>query len=116
MGEQMEFPSRLLGEARSILDQAADRPVDETIDSIERYSERFTDWFERNRAAIEQGAMQSPELSELLSLHERIVDLVSRLMNDTSSRRSELKRRGKGILSYLDTLPRRLSVTGMKKG
>jgi hypothetical protein len=55
-------------------------------------------------------------MKELLKLHKQVLHIGEQLILDTSDERKALRKRGKGIMAYIDVLPRRVSVTGKRKG
>lgn len=81
---------------------------------MESYLQGFQSWFTR----FEQGQEQASE-AELMILNQKHAELLSMaesLMDKTRDGLKELKLKSKGLKSYIDTLPRRISRTSTKKG
>ncbi len=106
--------SELVVQAGVIL--KADRSdIDALLDEIDAYTEDFAAWY----SGFEEEPAESSELSqleELNELHSGVIDLATRLQSQTSKQRQELKKRGKGILSYVNVLPKRISFLKGRKG
>jgi hypothetical protein len=92
--------------------------VDELIDRVEGYAEDFSVWFEAHKEYFleKEASGLEPQMKELLELHKRVLFVAEKLLTDTSQERKALKKRGKGIMAYLDVLPRRVSITGKREG
>ena len=99
-------------------EKAAELPVDQLIDRVEGYAEDFSVWFEEHQEYFLEKDPHTlePKMKALLELHKQVLFIAERLLTDTSQERRELKRRGKGIMAYLDVFPRRVSITGKREG
>ncbi len=107
-----------LGEAlvaRGIEDQ-------ELPDLIHQYSELFDSWFaSANFSSPEPdtskmaGEMRTA-LGPVLAIHEAVLALASRAKDLTEAELKSLRTRGKGILAYVDTMPKKVSLTRGRKG
>ena len=101
--------------ARGIEDQ--DLP-----DLLHRYSELFDRWF--NSANLSSPdlidsnllAERSLALAPVLNNHNAILDFVSRAKDLTETELKTLRSKGRGILAYVDTLPKKVSLTKGQKG
>lgn len=87
------------------------------IDAVEKYTSAFDRWFQHHGAAL--AALPETEratLSSLVKLHERILTLAESMRESTAVDIRHLKAKGKGIMAYVDTLPKRISRGPTRKG
>lgn len=90
----------------------------ERLDAIEQYSLQFGKWYqglqdpERELCAEQSGE----QIQELLKKHERIIMQVQEMQKDTSLDMVRFQEMAKGIMAYVDLLPKRVSLTKTKKG
>lgn len=83
-----------------------------TLQAIESYIQKFEDWSK----SILSETLPKKDLEDLLELHKKIVLKAEELKKDTAKERGQLKKKAKGLISYLDTLPSRISSTRGRKG
>lgn len=57
----------------------------------------------------------SEELSPLAELHSKVIENAVALLGSTSAEMKSLQSKGKAILAYTDTMPKRVSVRPQKK-
>ena len=93
---------------------ASDSDVDERISQLTSYVDSFNLLFKE----IEAQAIQADraELEILAALHEQVIGVAVSLLGGTSVDLRDLQKKGKAILAYTDTLPKRVSMRGKKKG
>lgn len=99
--------------------QTDGRGIDQQLDIIEIYAEKFSQWFESDGeriTAVANAGEEQPEIDQLLADHTAISDYARQLLEKTSLEQRDARRKGKGVLAYLDILPKRLSVTRARKG
>ncbi len=106
----MSETSKLLEIARKALNQ--EQSSDDLITSIEEYISAFEIW--SNKGLFE--TLKKEEGEEVLELHKQVVEKAQNLKQDMELKRTELNKKAKGVLSYLDTLPKRVSHTRGRKG
>lgn len=111
--------SALIELAEKALVEGAD--IDELISHIEAYSAAFHPWYEEHKEAFEQGVEGEPvvdrdDLERLLKLHTEVLGRAESLQKGTSSDLMALRGRRKGMMAYIDILPKRLSTRRTRKG
>lgn len=102
-----------------LAEQVLAQPVQpESIDIIEDYSRVFGEWFAAEGAEMvqRQPIDAVPQLKELLEKHGRIMDLLRTLQVQTTTEMRTFHQRARGILSYVDVLPKHVSIVGHRKG
>jgi hypothetical protein len=103
--------------ARRILDCVES---DELVSLIEQYAKAFDEWYSSTCEGTDMATIKSKvgtdKLAELLNLHAEVMKRTGELKEDVSGDIRKLKKKGKGILAYTDTLPKRISVTRKRKG
>jgi len=102
--------------AKQILEN--DNPVDSKISLMEEYTTRFDKWFENSQELFESGQLPTDPaiLQELLRVHDVLMKKAEELKLGVVRDRMDLKKKSEGIMAYLDILPKKLSVTKMRKG
>ncbi len=96
--------------------------IDELISHIEAYSAAFHPWYEEHKETFEQGTESSgpvvdrDDLERLLKLHTEVLGKAELLQQGTSNDLMALRGRRKGMMAYIDILPKRLSTRRTRKG
>lgn len=105
----------LISQADELL---AETSPEEALPKLEAYAADFDAWFERYQKSVDSGSPLADKsaLEELLTRHEKVVDLTSRMQDTFPEEMKKLKQKGKGILAYTDTLPKKISFTKTRKG
>ena len=107
-------PAQLIALAKVAL--AAGDPETESL-AIEGYCKLFDLWLKAQGGVIAPVDQNSrPALQQLSDLHAEVLARAEVLLSSTSKGLQELKRKSKGIRAYLDILPKKISVTGSRKG
>lgn len=110
----MTLLSDTISAARSFLESESN--VDSRIILLTAYIEAFNCLFQ----AVEDKSISPPlkvaDIEEVTFNHQRVIAIALSLLGDTSSELRQLQSRGKAILAYTDTLPKRVSMRGKKKG
>lgn len=87
------------------------------IFALERYSETFSSWLEMQSSPIQtQSEEERESLRKLASQHGQILELASKMKDQTVEDLKELEVRGKAIMAYVDQAPKSISQLGVKKG
>lgn len=105
---RMDTPEELIQKAEDALHES---DLSVKLDLIEAYSASFSEWLSGENAS----QIDEQQLLTLNQLHQRILETAKQLQNDTSGELARLRHRGKGILRYIDTLPKRISVRRSRK-
>lgn len=85
---------------------------DDLIERMEAYSQALEAWLGSGQdLSGREGAY--PQLNEK---HTLVLSRAESLRDLTSQELKDLKTRGRGIMAYIDTLPKRLSAFRMRKG
>ena len=97
---------------------ATELPADEFLNKVAGYAEAFEIWKlghsqELSGAIPEDGRAEFESLAEL---HAKIVDRVAELKSKTEQDLKHIRRKGKGIMAYTDTLPKRISISTKRRG
>ncbi len=100
----------LINLADKILSLAPQSP--EALESIAAYAEAFAEW----SAVTKIEKLPQDTLSELSEKHAKVIRLARGLQLETASELKSLQSRAKGILTYADYLPRRISMGINRKG
>jgi hypothetical protein len=95
-----------------------DNLSDELIDQIADYSAHFGKWYAVYKDSFVQDddSNVAGELETLLLKHEQVIGRVEDLQGQTSGDLKEFRQRAKGILAYVDVLPKRISFSKKRKG
>ncbi|MGA1191561.1 MAG: hypothetical protein ACO3XO_04700 [Bdellovibrionota bacterium] len=102
---------QLVGVARRILDSAL-VSAEEKLVLLELYSNTFDQLI-----VSDAFAQLSPErLKELNAMHERVLQFAQSLEGNLIHEMAHLRRKGQGLVKYLDVLPKRVSARNVKKG
>lgn len=107
----------LIAQADVVL--AGQQEEDERLVALELYVTQLAAWYDGQGCELTSANVSSQSadlLRELGDRHTQVLKLVEQLRNDTSSKLKVFRQRTRGILSYLDTLPKRISVLRSKKG
>ncbi len=102
--------------AEQVLQDTSDRDL--TIEIAEKYTCQFADWFESNKAAFAQELPESQvrEIERLNLLHGKVLKLLGTWKTETLQELRSQRARGKGVMAYLDTLPKKISILKSHKG
>lgn len=102
---------QLVGVAQRILDGAT-TSVEEKLALLESYSDTF------DQLVASDGFSQlAPEkLQELDAMHERVLQFAQSLEGNLLHEMADLRKKGQGLVKYLNVLPKRLSARNVKKG
>lgn len=76
----------------------------------------YVDEFERWRAAAPLDTHAREELEELNGWHSQVLTKATALRDGLSQQYRDMRVRGRHILSYIDNLPGRISITRTKRG
>ena len=87
---------------------------DVIILKLGQYATAFEEWY----AAYQRGEEKLPQVlgEELAGLHQQVLQVAEEQKQVTSVEMQKLREKGKGVLRYIDTLPRRVSFTRTKRG
>jgi hypothetical protein len=100
--------SQLISLALEALEEGLDEEV--RLERIERYSTSFGAWMESG------GSASDSERATLLTLHSRVLTQAEELLEQIGKARKSLHSRARGVMKYVDTLPKRISWTRGRKG
>lgn len=91
---------------------------DDFIIKLEEYTEAFDKWFTKNSHSLrtEAAKWDQQALDALVSKHEEIANKTQILQDRAPEDMRKLKRKGKGIMAYVDILPKSIGFTKVKKG
>ncbi|MBN8547823.1 MAG: hypothetical protein J0M12_00760 [Deltaproteobacteria bacterium] len=107
----------LLRHAQQALD-AIGTPGDEFLEKIAAYSAAFEAWASKNSEVL--SGTRKPENEDtfrtLAAAHAKLMEHAEALKRKTGKDLSDLRKKGKGIMAYTDILPKRISISGTKKG
>lgn len=84
-----------------------DIAVEEQLDAIDRYCREFS---------LLEPHLVGTGVEELAQRHKAVLDKAQRLFAGTALDIKSFQRKARGIMAYVDTLPRKISVTKNKKG
>jgi hypothetical protein len=89
---------------------------DEQLEAVEDYVERFGRWFEENRERFDGEGFDRGTLERLVASHAEVMSKVQVLLESTSDKLTVLHRKARAIMAYTDILPKKISVSGSRKG
>lgn len=91
---------------------------DEFIDKVAAYSTAFEAWRATNSDILkgEKPPQDEAEFRALAGAHAKLVDHLTALKARTGKDLGDLRKKGKGIMAYTDILPKRISISGTRKG
>jgi hypothetical protein len=105
MEQNEDAVDRLLALAAEAL--RTDSSLEEQLSAIEDYCQEFS--------RIES-ELSGQRLEELSRKHAAVLDKVKRLFAGAALDMKSFQRKARGIMAYVDTLPKKISVTKNKKG
>ncbi len=122
VANSQETLQKLLHDARQLSlvlkDSTAD--INFLVEQIGSFADAFGAWYAQVPNGNLADANLSPEdlqrLAELGSLHEEILKEAERLLQDGRGDITALQARRKGLVAYVDRLPKTISMSGPKKG
>jgi hypothetical protein len=88
------------------------------VNHLEKYADSFSEWYGAYQKSLEQNKPLNTkeELEMLLTRHEKVMELSESLKESIPDEMAKLKNKGKGIMAYTDTLPKKISFTKPRKG
>lgn len=119
MSSEHDKLAELLNLAREI--NSAEPNSLDNIDQIEKYCSSLAQWLkETENSSSHPNAdtlgLSAADLTELSKLHGSVMQLASQLLGNTATQLQDLQIKAKGIMAYVDTLPKKISVTKSRKG
>jgi len=84
------------------------------VESISAYVDAFASWDQED--GLKAKEIDREMLQELATLHTKITEGAMQLKGDTGQRIKSLNIRRKGLLAYVDPLPKKISFRKPKKG
>lgn len=100
--------------ARSILEKG--ETGEDILTDSEQYVIAFSDWFGEESAEGLLEKYGESSLSELLELHSLVLEAVDTRLRSAEGDMKSFRERVKAIRAYTDRWPRRISITGKRKG
>lgn len=90
---------------------------DSAIAAFEDYCKNFNEW-QAHRALEKELAtsLESSETAVLAQLHDQILKRAETLFRATAGQLQNFQIKAKGIMAYVDILPKKISVTKHRKG
>jgi|688.fasta_scaffold1022685_2 hypothetical protein len=89
------------------------------LDALDNYIESFTGWHAGWKSRVSEHPSDK-ELkavgAEVAKQHSEVLRLAGELKESISASLRSLKRKGKGLIAYSDTLPKRISTIRPRKG
>lgn len=104
-----EIVERLVRLARQILGTDADY-----ILVLEEYSQVLNENEAQIVAAVDNSEIR-PKLQELSGLHQKLMDKVAKEQTQLRAQISDLKKKGKAVITYTDYLPKSISLGTKRK-
>jgi hypothetical protein len=94
------------------------------VQAFDKYCQAFNIWQEDNRlnandntlANNSQSSETTEEIKKLLRLNKKVLDRAEKLFKQTAGQLQGFQLKAKGIMAYVDTLPKKISVTKHRKG
>jgi hypothetical protein len=105
--------SDLLQKAEEILRSDPDSP--ELVGLVESYTEHFERWQSLVGETL-ANVLSSPQGEELVRVHAAVLARAQSAQGDVAQALKGLRKRGKGILAYTDTFPKRIATIRPRKG
>ncbi len=98
--------------------ELAEHTLEEGLEPPEKLAriESYFDAFELFAPRLKEEKFEENELRILLAKHEAVMRMTSSFRDDTSKELRTLRKRGRGIIAYMDILPRKISMITNKKG
>lgn len=93
-------------------------PTDVLIEKLEEYTQAFEAWSAAHKDILSGAKKPADEVEflNLAALHARVVEVAEQKKESAGKDLREAQTRGKGIMAYIDILPKRISIAGTKKG
>jgi hypothetical protein len=90
---------------------------DEFVEKVAAYSAAFEAWGKENPDVLKgKVSAEADSLRALAEVHAKIIDFAEEIKRQTGRELGEQRKKGKGIMAYTDILPKRISMSGTKKG
>jgi len=113
MRDRVEKLVKLAEEIISGVDNLS--PQDQ-LDILDRYADCFGEIVEGDNFQQEIEELEPQLQKELSKSHQRVLELAMGLKDETSKELKSLKRKGQGILAYLDQYPQPTTRKPRRKG
>ena len=104
----------LLELGRKILDEAHD--PDAATNLLDQYAGLFGRWHDAEGPGSPSAMLVASELEEIQTVHDAVLAYATALKDATEKSMKGMKQRGRTILAYVDTLPKRVSINKPQKG
>ena len=90
----------------------------EAVEDLEKYAIAFNLWYDNYQTSTKQEKPLNSreELIQLLDRHEKVMEFSESLKSAIPEEMAKLRQKGKGIMAYTDTLPKKISFTKTRKG
>ena len=102
--------------AIDFIGNVASTEPDQQVIALERYTEAFGSLVESATFEDDLKDLDLETQQRLAVCHQQMLEFAQSLRNDTERELKELKRKGKGILAYLDHFPQPTSRKPRRKG
>jgi len=110
---------KLINLADSVLSSDTDSPALEQL--LNDYSIAFAAWYEANKAQLKSVPQDlTPEAKQTLGAleakHSAIITLAGNLLESSRKDLISFRKHSKGLMTYADVLPKRVSFSKVRKG
>lgn len=111
----MSDTEKLIALAEEIL--SSELSQDQQVSLIQAYAEAFDSWFASRKDGNDKSLIQSERdrVEKLHELHSSVIEKALAFQAQTSDTLRKLRKRGKGILAYAGSAPKRSSTAPRKK-
>jgi len=92
---------------------------DDQLGALEEYVEALEGWLKEHDHELrikKNDICNAAEVEDLVKSHAEVMCSVQALLTNTSDKLGELRRRAKAIMAYVDVLPKKISMSGTRKG
>jgi len=90
---------------------------EDQFEAIEKYCNQFSIWQDSFSQELNNLDPEMLKKVELLSeQHQKVLNQAQVLLDGTEDKLQNFQKKAKGILSYLDILPKKISFAGTRKG
>ena len=110
----MALPEAIVKAAKAALAEELDLEVRITL--IASYVEQLEQLLSLLQHDSNPTGVAREDLEQIGALHPQIISMALRLLGNTSIDLQQLQAKGKAILAYTDTLPKRVSMRSEKRG
>jgi len=113
MRQQVE---ELINLGKELLSDHDEIEVEQQVELLDQYTDSFAELVESEDFEQQVAALDQETREALSSLHARVLEFAEQLRDETFKDLKRLKKKGKGIMAYLDHYPQPTNRKPRRRG